>query len=61
MCDYCTGDVLKRKRLMENTKEDYFVVINDCNYLEDNVIGNSVKWSLFGKKINFCPMCGRRL
>ena len=61
MCDYCNGNPFKRKRLMENIKGDYFVVINNCNYLEDSVVGRSTDYSLFGEKINFCPMCGRKL
>ena len=60
-CEYCTGHSSKRKPLMKNVKGDYFVVINSCNYLEDSVIGNSVHYSLFGKEINYCPICGRKL
>lgn len=60
-CPYCTGRATKRKPLMKNNKGDYSVVINSCNYLEDSVVGNSVDYSLFGERIKFCPMCGRKL
>jgi hypothetical protein len=61
-CEYCTGEPLRdRKNLMTSYMSDYKVFINSCNYLEDSVVGNSVPHSLFGEKINFCPMCGREL
>ena len=64
MCRYCENKNKhwsKRKKLMSNEKGDYYVVINECNYLEDSVIGHSVSYSLFGVKINYCPMCGKKL
>lgn len=61
-CEYCTGrPLLERKNLMTSNSSDYKVFINQCNYLEDSVIGNSVPHSLHGVKINFCPVCGREL
>ncbi|MGR5868134.1 hypothetical protein ACT7C5_09905 [Bacillus pacificus] len=61
-CEYCTGNSYKRKPLMQNGKGDYYVSINSCNYLEDSEVGDrNVKFSLFGERINFCPMCGREL
>jgi hypothetical protein len=61
-CEYCTGrPLLERKNLMISYTSDYKVFINQCNYLEDSVIGNSVPHSLHGVKINYCPMCGREL
>jgi hypothetical protein len=61
-CEYCTGrPLLERKNLMSSFTSDYKVFINQCNYLEDSVIGNSVPHSLHGIKINFCPVCGRKL
>jgi hypothetical protein len=61
-CEYCSGDShRKNKRLMENAKGDYFVAINSCNYLEDSVVGNSVYHSLIGERLNFCPICSRKL
>ena len=64
MCKYCetyNGHWSKRDKLMSNDNGTYYVIINDCNYLEDSVIGHSVPYSLFGVKINYCPMCGRKL
>lgn len=62
-CEYCTGKpLLDRKPLMSNGKGDYTVFINRCNHLEDSKVGDwSKKYSLFGVKINFCPVCGREL
>lgn len=61
-CEYCTGTPLvDRKPLMASQTSDYNVFINSCNYLEDSVIGGSVPHSLYGVKINFCPLCGRKL
>jgi predicted metal-binding protein len=61
-CGYCTGrPLVDRKPLMSSQTSDYSVFINSCNYLEDSVIGGSVPHSLYGKKINFCPICGREL
>ena len=64
-CEYCNGKCagnhIERKKLMINNKGDYFVIINKCNYLEDSVIGHSCDHSLFGIKINYCPMCGGKL
>ena len=42
-CEYCTGrPLVDRKPLMSSQTSDYSVFINDCNYLEDSVIGGSV-------------------
>jgi len=60
-CEYCEVKEWDKKPLMINDKGDYYVVINSCNYLEDSVVGNSVDYSLFGKQIKYCPMCGREL
>jgi hypothetical protein len=61
-CEYCTGKhCIKRKELMYNQTSDYKVFINSCNYLEDNVVGGTVPHTVYGIKINFCPMCGRDL
>lgn len=62
VCEYCTGNhCVKRKALMYTQTSDYKVFINSCNYLEDNVVGGTVPHSVYGIKINFCPMCGREL
>ncbi|GFN32485.1 hypothetical protein [Paenibacillus xylaniclasticus] len=61
-CEDCNGRPLDdRKPLMKSQTSDYSVFINNCNYLEDSVIGGSVPHSLYGVKINFCPVCGRKL
>lgn len=61
-CEYCIGRWTERKSLMKNGKGDYYVKINSCNYLEDSEVGNfNFKYSLFGEKINYCPICGREL
>jgi hypothetical protein len=60
-CEYCSGKPYERKELMYTQTSDYKVFINSCNYLEDNVIGGTVPHSVYGIKINFCPMCGRDL
>lgn len=61
-CEYCsTYPCIKRKELMFTQTNDYKVFINGCNYLEDNVIGGTVPHSVYGIKINYCPMCGRNL
>lgn len=65
-CEYCHGKPLtERKPLMSNVMTNgignYTVFINSCNFLEDSVIGNSVPYSLHGVKINYCPICGRKL
>ncbi len=62
-CNYCNGKPLvDKKPLMSNYKGDYTVFINRFHYLEDSEIGDSSKkFSLLGIKINFCPVCGRKL
>ncbi|GAB6989547.1 hypothetical protein [Paenibacillus pini] len=61
-CEYCTGNPLSdRKPLMKSQLSDYSVFINSANYLEDSVIGGSVPHSLYGVKIVFCPVCGKKL
>lgn len=62
-CEYCSGKPLvNRKPLMSNGKGNYTVFINSCNYLEDSEIGGqNAKFSLFGVKINYCPVCGKAL
>jgi hypothetical protein len=61
VCEYCMVKSIKRKALMYTQTSDYRIFINRCNFLEDNVIGGSVPHSVYGIKINFCPMCGRDL
>ncbi|MGV6935898.1 hypothetical protein ACWA2B_10325 [Paenibacillus sp. CMM36] len=63
VCGYCSGmPLVGRKPLMNSGKGDYSVFINSCNYLEDSEIGDwNAKFSLYGVKINFCPVCGRTL
>ena len=60
-CEYCVDKPLKRKELMYTQTSDYKVFINNHNYLEDNVVGGAVPHSVYGIKINFCPMCGKDL
>jgi DNA-directed RNA polymerase subunit RPC12/RpoP len=62
-CEYCSGKpLIDRKPLMRSGEGDYTVFINSCNYLEDSeVLDCSKKFSLYGVKINFCPVCGRKL
>lgn len=60
-CEYCSDKPLTRKSLMYCQTSDYNVSINRCNHLEDNVVGGSVPHSVYGIKINYCPMCGRKL
>jgi hypothetical protein len=62
ICKYCTGrPFVDREPLMKAQLSDYNVFINGANHLEDNVVGGSVSHSLYGVKINFCPVCGRKL
>ena len=61
-CEFCmVTPCINRKELMYAQTSDYKVIINSCNYLEDNVIGGTVPHSVYGIKINYCPMCGRHL
>ncbi|WP_425203771.1 hypothetical protein [Priestia megaterium] len=60
-CQYCTGHSRDRKELMYTQTSDYKIIINRCNFLEDNLIGGSVPHSVYGIKISYCPMCGREL
>lgn len=61
-CDYCTGTPsIHRKELMYTQSNDYKVFLNECHYLEDNIIGGTVPHTVYGIKIHFCPMCGRKL
>lgn len=61
-CAYCVEDYRNRKPLMSSGKGDYAVYINSCNYLEDSEIGDwNFKFSLYGVKIKFCPVCGKEL
>lgn len=61
-CGHCTGrPLVDRKPLMKAQLSEYNVFINGCNYLEDSVIGGSVPHSLYGVKIRFCPVCGKKL
>lgn len=61
-CEYCTGrPLVDRKPLMSNGKGNYTVFINSCYHLEDSEIGDwNAKFSLYGVKINYCPICGRK-
>lgn len=59
-CKFCKGGYQQRIRLMENNDKTHHVVINEFNYLEDNITGGKDN-CLYGLKINFCPMCGRKL
>lgn len=46
-CGYCTGrPLVERGNLMINSDKSYKVFINQCNFLEDSVIGNTVPHSL---------------
>lgn len=61
-CGYCTGrPIVDREPLMKSQLSNYSVFINSANYLEDSVIGGSVPYSLYGVRINYCPVCGRSL
>lgn len=61
-CQFCTGKISERQPLMKNGEGNYYVIINRFNYLEDSEVGDfTAKFSLFGEKIRFCPMCGRNL
>ncbi|MFI2856900.1 hypothetical protein ACH6EH_07140 [Paenibacillus sp. JSM ZJ436] len=61
-CRHCTGmPLVDREPLMCSQTSDYSVFINRCNYLEDSIVGGSAPHSLYGVKINFCPVCGRTL
>lgn len=59
-CKYCSGKWSDRKSLLYRNKDDYKIKINTCNYLEENRKGG-LDNSIYGKLINYCPMCGRRL
>lgn len=56
-CKFCQGKFSERAKIMENKSKTHYVIINECNYLEDNIKGGNDK-CLYGIKINYCPMCG---
>lgn len=61
-CKYCSGKpFVDREPLMKAQLSDYSVTINSVNYLEDSIIGGSASHSLYGVKVNYCPICGRKL
>ena len=60
MCKYCEGKYKDKEPLMYKNNSDYAIKINSCNYLEENRVGGQ-KESIYGIKINYCPMCGRKL
>lgn len=59
-CDYCEGSDIKRKHLMSDT-DNNVVIINSCGYLEESRTSINTIGIYIGVKINFCPMCGRKL
>lgn len=60
MCNYCEGRYGYKKELMYKNNSDYVIKLNDCNYLEENRTGG-YKDSIYGIKLNYCPMCGEKL
>ncbi|WP_124115361.1 hypothetical protein [Paenibacillus xylanexedens] len=61
-CKYCAGESsTDREPLMKAQLSDYSVFINSVNYLEDSIVGGSAPHSLYGVKINYCPVCGKGL
>jgi hypothetical protein len=61
-CRYCTGrPLVDREPIMKSQLSDYNVFINSANHLEDSIIGGSAPHSLYGVKINYCPVCGKKL
>ena len=60
MCKYCEGDLYNKKYLYEDKYGDNTAFINDENEIyvsirEEEYI-DEMKF-----KINYCPMCGRKL
>lgn len=53
-CNYCCDDEMMRDYLIHDGNGGVF--IDNNNYLE-----NDLEVGLFNQKINFCPMCGRKL
>lgn len=60
MCKYCEGKYKDKEPLMYKNNSDYVIKINSCNYLEENRVGGQ-KESIYGIKLNYCPMCGKKL
>ncbi|MFE6075660.1 hypothetical protein ACFVQB_14405 [Paenibacillus sp. NPDC057886] len=61
-CRYCIDKIsTDREPLMKAQLSNYSVFINNVNYLEDSIAGGSAPHSLYGVKINYCPVCGRNL
>ena len=60
MCSYCEGKFKDKKELMYKNNSDYVIKIYVCNYLEEHRVGGQ-KESIYGIKINYCPMCGNKL
>lgn len=55
LCEYCEVDVDDRKNIfiIETDYVDYEIYVDGNNNLSSDFP--------FGKKINYCPMCGRKL
>lgn len=53
-CQYCCGDVNMRENLLSDCVSDVYIDGNG------NLSGDD-ELNFEPKKINFCPMCGRRL
>ena len=60
MCKYCEGKYKDKEPLMYKNNSDYVIKINSCNYLEENRVGG-YKESIYGIKLNYRPMCGKKL
>lgn len=52
-CKYCYGDVENRKDIMSDGIDSIYITSNNClkSMYNDYVM----------EKINYCPMCGRKL
>lgn len=61
MCKYCSGEESFMNVIVENifiNEDVFFIIIGNYIYLatEDGNINKNTRW-----KINYCPMCGRKL
>lgn len=54
-CKYCTGDINYRKPIMVNEFLDEIYINGNNNLVSDDC------FELEDTKINYCPMCGRKL
>lgn len=71
MCRYCENDgyynrnkSLISKKLKNNVDIDIAINVKDKKLvasIENLTISEEDNWFLPTKKINYCPMCGRRL